>query len=198
MKRFTDIILSTIILIILSPLLIALYLVIKFNMGKPVFFTQQRIGVSGTIFSIIKFRTMVEPSFSEGQLLDDNSRITKLGKFLRSYSLDELPELLNVLRGEMSLVGPRPLLADYLPKYTTDQARRHNVLPGITGLAQINGRNLLSWEEKFRYDVLYVANHNLFLDFLILFKTLFLVLTRKGILHKNSEIMPYFDGTENS
>jgi lipopolysaccharide/colanic/teichoic acid biosynthesis glycosyltransferase len=175
---------------------IALYFAIRFNMGKPVFFTQQRIGIGASTFTIIKFRTMMQPSFSEGKLIDDSLRITKLGKFLRSYSLDELPEFLNVLRGEMSLVGPRPLLVDYLSKYTPDQARRHDALPGITGLAQINGRNLLSWEEKFKYDVSYVENQTFFLDLRILLKTLSLVLSRKGILNKNSETMPHFNGTE--
>jgi sugar transferase EpsL len=196
MKRLFDITISLIMLIILSPMFIALYFAIRFNMGKPVFFTQQRIGIGASTFTIIKFRTMMQPSFSEGKLIDDSLRITKLGKFLRSYSLDELPEFLNVLRGEMSLVGPRPLLVDYLSKYTPDQARRHDALPGITGLAQINGRNLLSWEEKFKYDVSYVENQTFFLDLRILLKTLSLVLSRKGILYKNSETMPYFNGTE--
>jgi len=196
MKRLFDITISLIMLIILSPMFIALYFAIRFNMGKPVFFTQQRIGIGASTFTIIKFRTMMQPSFSEGKLIDDSLRITKLGKFLRSYSLDELPEFLNVLRGEMSLVGPRPLLVDYLSKYTPDQARRHDALPGITGLAQINGRNLLSWEEKFKYDVSYVENQTFFLDLRILLKTLSLVLSRKGILNKNSETMPHFNGTE--
>lgn len=165
----------------ISPLLLVISLLILLIDGKPIFFVQDRPGLQGKLFKIYKFRTMTNGLDDEGNLLPDSHRITRLGKFLRSTSLDELPELYNVLRGEMSLVGPRPLLPQYLDRYTPEQARRHEVLPGIAGWAQVNGRNALSWEDKFRLDVWYVDHWSLWLDIKILFKTFYQILKREGI-----------------
>ncbi|MEN6299820.1 MAG: sugar transferase [Anaerolineaceae bacterium] len=180
-KRIFDLVLTIPGVIVISPLLLVISLLILLIDGKPIFFVQYRPGLQGKLFKIYKFRTMTNGLDDEGNLLPDSHRITRLGKFLRSTSLDELPELYNVLRGEMSLVGPRPLLPQYLDRYTPEQARRHEVLPGIAGWAQVNGRNALSWEDKFRLDVWYVDHWSLWLDIKILFKTFYQILKREGI-----------------
>lgn len=180
-KRIFDLFCSIILLIILSPLFILLMLTIWISMGQPIFFRQLRPGYKGKPFLCYKFRTMNDKRDQNGNLLPDELRLTRLGKFLRATSLDELPELFNVVRGEMSLVGPRPLLMQYLERYTPEQARRHEVLPGMTGWAQINGRNRLTWEEKFRLDVWYVDHWSFWLDLKILAITAWKVLKREGI-----------------
>lgn len=192
-KRFCDIILSLFLIIILSPVIIFIYLILFFRLGNPVIFIQKRPGLGGKIFKMYKFRTMTNETDSKGNLLPDEQRLTKFGRFLRSTSLDELPELFNVLKGEMSLVGPRPLLVEYLELYSSEQSRRHEMKPGITGWAQVNGRNNISWEEKFRLDVWYVDNWSLFLDIKILFKTITVVFQRKGISSPSSATMEKFD-----
>jgi sugar transferase EpsL len=166
------------------------------RLGRPVFFRQERPGRHGRIFRLIKFRTMRDTRGADGRLLSDAERLTPFGGWLRASSLDELPELINVLRGDMSLVGPRPLLVAYLERYTPEQARRHEVRPGLTGLAQVEGRNALSWEDKFRYDVLYVDHQSLLLDVKILFRTVGQVLARKGISAAGEATMPEFRGRE--
>ena len=193
-KRVFDILISLVFLFLALPVLILISLIPVSSIGKPIFFVQQRPGFKGELFSIIKFRTMHPANPNTGSDLDDYSRIPKIGKFLRETSLDELPELINVLKGEMSLVGPRPLLPEYLDLYSQKQNMRHDVKPGITGWAQINGRNNLSWEEKFELDVWYVKNHSLCLDVEILFKTLLYVLRRKDILPENKKGMERFKG----
>ena len=180
-KRFLDLVLTTTGLIILSPLLLILSIVVRYHLGSPVIFRQQRPGYLGKPFWIYKFRTMTEARDHHRGLLPDAERLTPIGKFLRSTSLDELPELINVLKGEMSWVGPRPLLMQYLERYSTEQARRHDVLPGITGWAQINGRNAITWEDKFSLDVWYVDNWSFWLDLKILGLTLWKVIKREGI-----------------
>lgn len=177
-----------------GPVLGILFLCVRIQIGRPAFFRQQRPGFGGKAFELIKFRTMTNACDAEGKLLPDEERLTRFGNFLRSSSLDELPELINVLRGEMSLVGPRPLLMQYLELYTPEQARRHEVLPGITGWAQVKGRNALTWDEKFRYDLDYVDRHNLWLDVRILWMTLSAVLIRKGISADGHATMPIFTG----
>lgn len=195
MKRFFDFLGAFIGLVILSPLLIFIALLVRVNMGAPVLFRQVRPGLHGKPFVLYKFRTMRNLRDAEGRLLPDEQRLTRLGAFLRSTSLDELPELFNVLKGDMSLVGPRPLLMEYLPRYTPEQARRHEVKPGITGWAQINGRNALSWEEKFKLDVWYVDNWSLWLDLKILAITFWKVLKREGISAEGHATMPEFEGS---
>ena len=185
-------------LVVLSPLLIVSSLLVWLSMGRPLLFRQQRPGWFGRPFTLFKFRTMSERRDSSGKLLADADRLTRLGRFLRTTSLDELPQLWNVLRGDISLVGPRPLLMDYLPRYSPEQARRHEVLPGITGWAQINGRNALSWEEKFSLDVWYVENWSLMLDLRIITATFGSVLRRQGIHGTNHATMPEFPGNGNS
>ncbi|MEE9508188.1 MAG: sugar transferase [Anaerolineales bacterium] len=180
-KRFLDLILTIPGLLIISPLLFLIAIVVRIQMGPPAIFKQTRPGHKGKLFSVYKFRTMTDDRDEAGELLPDAARITRLGRLLRSFSLDELPELFNVLRGEMSLVGPRPLLTLYLDRYTPEQARRHDVLPGITGWAQVNGRNTLTWEDKFHFDVWYVENWSLRLDIKILLRTMWIVITREGI-----------------
>lgn len=194
MKRFFDIFAAVIALLLFSIPALFLALLIRTQLGSPVFFTQIRPGLCGKPFRMIKFRTMNDARDSNGQLLPDSERLTLLGSFLRSSSLDELPELLNVLKGEMSLVGPRPLLMEYLPLYSQEQARRHEVRPGVTGWAQINGRNAISWEEKFVLDVWYVNNRSLWLDIKILFLTVKKVLVRDGINAEGEATMPKFTG----
>lgn len=191
-KRLIDLFLASLGLFLLLPLLLLLVILIRFLLGSPVIFLQKRPGLHGQLFTIIKFRTMVDRRDMQGKLLPDAERMTRFGSFLRSSSLDELPELINVLRGEMSLVGPRPLMVEYLPRYNADQARRHLVLPGITGWAQVNGRNEISWEEKFRLDVWYVDHQSLSLDFKILFMTLLKVVRRDGISAQGHATMPCF------
>ncbi len=181
LKRGFDIIVASSALVILSPMLLIISLLIIKNLGSPVIFAQSRPGKNGQIFKIMKFRTMLNSKDVRGKLLPDEDRLTKFGIWLRNSSLDELPELLNVLKGDMSIVGPRPLLIEYLPLYSDHQARRHEILPGITGWAQINGRNSLTWDEKFNYDIWYVDNHNISLDIKIIYKTFSKVLNKSGI-----------------
>ncbi|GLQ35965.1 hypothetical protein GCM10007939_22490 [Amylibacter marinus] len=195
MKRLFDIFGSGIGLILLSPVFLLLYFKIKSDMGAPVFFRQTRPGRDGKPFEMIKFRSMKDANAPDGTPLPDADRITPLGAKLRSSSLDELPELYNVLRGDMSLVGPRPLLVEYLPLYSPEQARRHDLRPGITGWAQINGRNALSWDEKFALDVWYVENRTLWLDIKILALTVKKVIKRDGISAAGEATMSKFTGT---
>ncbi len=195
LKRLVDITLALIMLVVLSPVFAVIAAIILLTMGPPVLFRQVRAGLHGKPFTILKFRTMLDLRGSDGRLLPDEQRLTPLGRFLRNTSLDELPEFINVLKGEMSLVGPRPLLVKYLDLYTPEQARRHLVRPGITGLAQVNGRNALTWEEKFKLDVYYVDNWSLWLDFKILLATVVAVLKRRGISHDGWATMPEFTGT---
>lgn len=180
-KRIFDLLLTVPGLILLSPLLGIIALLIWVTDGRPIFFCQERPGLRGQIFRLTKFRTMRHAVDRDGNTLPDDQRLSKLGRFLRASSLDELPELWHILRGEMSLVGPRPLLVAYLGRYSPEQMRRHNVLPGLTGWAQINGRNAISWEDKFRLDVWYVDHWSLWLDVKILFLTVWKVLRREGI-----------------
>lgn len=182
-------------LFFLSPVLLVLAVFVRRKLGSPVLFRQQRPGLNGKIFTMYKFRTMTDKRDGEGNLLPDEHRLPSFGKFLRSTSLDELPELINVLKGDMSLVGPRPLLVQYLPRYSTFQARRHEVRPGITGWAQVNGRNAISWEEKFSLDVWYVDNSSFSLDLNILWMTLMKILKREGISQEGQATMSQFLGT---
>ncbi len=195
-KRAVDIIGSLAALILLSPLMCVLCVLVRTKLGSPVLFKQQRPGKNGRIFTLYKFRTMTDERDENGRLLPDEVRLTKFGKLLRSLSLDELPEFINILKGEMSFVGPRPLLVQYLPLYNERQAMRHNVRPGLTGLAQVNGRNLLTWAEKFEWDVKYVENISPWLDIKILLKTVYNVLRREGISSETSATMEYFTGNE--
>lgn len=194
MKRLFDLVVAVAGLLLLWPVILALMLLIRLNLGSPVFFRQVRPGKRGLPFELIKFRTMLDARAPDGSLLPDPKRLTPFGRFLRSSSLDELPELWNVLRGEMSLVGPRPLLMSYLERYTPEQARRHEVLPGITGLAQVSGRNALSWSDKFALDVWYVENRNFLLDLKILMATVKQVFARSGISSEGHATMPEFTG----
>ena len=194
-KRLLDIIISVTALIILSPFMLLIYLLVRINLGWPVFFLQERVGKNNKIFKMIKFRTMKNSTDKDGNLLSDNERLTKFGSFLRSFSIDELPELINVLRGDMSLVGPRALLVQYLEHYNSEQIRRHDVLPGLTGWAQINGRNSITWCEKFKLDVWYVDNWSLWLDIKIFFLTFWKVVKREGINQSETVTMEYFNGT---
>jgi lipopolysaccharide/colanic/teichoic acid biosynthesis glycosyltransferase len=193
-KRVVDIVGASVGIILLAPVMLAVALLVLLTMGRPVLFRQQRPGLRGKPFTLYKFRTMRDARTASGELLPDDLRLTTFGKWLRSTSLDELPELFNVLKGEMSLVGPRPLLMEYLPRYSPEQARRHEVKPGITGWAQVNGRNALTWEEKFRMDVWYVDHWNLWLDMKILLLTIWKVLKREGISAEGSATMPVFTG----
>jgi sugar transferase EpsL len=195
MKRLIDYTTAFLLLIILSPLLGGIALLIWLTMGRPLLFWQMRSGLHGRPFQIVKFRTMTERKDPSGRALPDEMRLSRAGRFLRAASLDELPELWNVLRGELSLVGPRPFLVRYLERYSPEQARRHDVMPGITGWAQINGRNDLSWEEKFALDIWYVDNWSLSLDFRILAKTVWQVLKRDGISRSGYATAPEFMGS---
>ncbi|WP_368646609.1 sugar transferase [Castellaniella ginsengisoli] len=194
MKRLLDILGAGLGLMILSPVILVLAWMIRRRLGSPVLFRQMRPGLHGRPFYMIKFRTMRDAVGTDGQPLPDAERMTPFGRLLRSTSLDELPELWNVLKGDMSLVGPRPLLMEYLPLYTLDQARRHEVRPGITGWAQVNGRNALGWEDKFRLDVWYVDNQSLWLDLKILYLTVKKVLVRDGISAEGEATMSKFTG----
>jgi len=196
MKRLTDILVSGLALIVLSPFIAVLVLLVRMDLGSPVLFRQMRPGFKGRPFMMVKFRTMRDASDANGVPLPDGVRLTKFGRWLRSSSLDELPELWNVLRGEMSLVGPRPLLMEYLALYSPEQARRHDVPPGVTGWAQVNGRNALSWDEKFALDIWYVENHTVLLDLKILMLTLWKVVSRKGISAAGSDTMTDFLGND--
>jgi len=190
-----DFILSLIALIILSPVFLVVALLVRINLGSPVIFKQQRPGLNEKIFTMYKFRTMTDERDENGELLPDAVRLTKFGKFLRSTSLDELPELFNILKGDMSIVGPRPLLVQYLPLYNEHQRRRHEVRPGLTGLAQVNGRNAISWEEKFDLDVQYVDNVTFINDWKIIFTTLKKVTLREGINSETAATMEFFEGS---
>ena len=196
MKRLFDFLLAAILLILFSPLFMIVSLLIFFKMGQPILFRQLRPGYQEKIFGIYKFRTMSDERAPNGELLPDEKRLTSVGKFIRSTSLDELPQLINVLKGEMSFVGPRPLLSEYLSLYNDEQKRRHNVLPGITGWAQVNGRNAISWEEKFRYDVWYVDHQSFWLDMKILWLTFLKVLKRNDINSSTSATMEKFKGDQ--
>lgn len=195
-KRLFDLLVSFLGLIILSPILFVLFLLVAMKNGRPVIFSQVRPGLHGKVFKLFKFRSMRNAFDKHGNPLPDEERLTKFGKFLRASSLDELPELFNVLKGEMSLVGPRPLLVAYLDRYSPEQARRHEVLPGITGWAQVNGRNALSWEEKFKLDVWYVDHQSFWLDIKILFMTVLKVFKREGISAEGSATAPEFMGSD--
>jgi lipopolysaccharide/colanic/teichoic acid biosynthesis glycosyltransferase len=194
-KRLIDVVAAAAGLVLLSPLMVFVALLVHWRIGPPVLFAQERPGLGGRPFRIWKFRTMREERDAAGDPLPDELRLTRLGRLLRSASLDELPELFNVLRGDMSLVGPRPLLMEYLPLYTPGQARRHEVRPGITGWAQVNGRNAISWEERFALDVWYVDNRSLLLDLRILLLTAAKVLSREGISQEGRATMDQFTGS---
>ena len=191
-KRVFDLLVSGAALILFSPLLILLVILVRIFLGSPVIFRQARPGLRGQLFECMKFRTMTDARDEAGQLLPDADRLTTIGRFLRSSSLDELPELFNVLSGEMSLVGPRPLLASYMPRYSVEQMRRHEVKPGITGWAQINGRNALDWDRKFELDLWYVDHQSLWLDLSILARTVWQVVCRHGIAKPGHATMPEF------
>ena len=193
-KRLLDIALASLILILLLPVLPVLAVLVRFKLGTPILFRQQRPGRDRQPFTILKFRTMTDACDAQGNLLPDAQRLTPFGRFLRSTSLDEVPELINVLRGEMSLVGPRPLLMKYLDRYTPEQVRRHEVRPGLTGWAQANGRNGLTWEEKFALDVWYVDHQSLWLDLKIIALTAWIMLKRQGISHPGQATMEEFKG----
>lgn len=194
MKRIFDLVVSVVGLVVLAPLLLILMLLVRVKLGGPVFFCQMRPGLNGRPFLMLKFRTMTDERDQNGTLLPDETRLTPFGRFMRAASLDELPELWNVLRGDMSMVGPRPLLMEYLSLYSPQQSRRHHVRPGLTGWAQVNGRNALTWDEKFELDVWYVDHRNLWLDALILWMTVKKVLLRDGINAAGNKAMPVFRG----
>lgn len=194
LKRAMDVVGALGALIVLSPLIAASALAVSLSMGRPVIFRQKRPGLKGQPFEMIKFRTMSDARDDSGCLLSDSERMTRVGRFLRASSVDELPELWNVLKGEMSLVGPRPLLMAYLDRYTPEQARRHEVKPGVTGWAQVNGRNAISWDEKFALDLWYVEHCSVFLDLRILWLTVLQVVRRKGINSDEATTMPEFIG----
>lgn len=195
-KRILDIILSFLALVILSPFLILTAFLIRIKLGEPVFFKQLRPGKNEKIFGILKFRTMTDAKDENGNLLPDEIRLTRFGQFLRSTSIDELPELLNILNGDMSIVGPRPLLVQYLERYNEEQKHRHDVKPGLTGLAQVNGRNGITWEEKFHYDLEYVKNITFYGDCKIIFQTVMKVFGREGISSTTSVTMEEFKGNK--
>ena len=193
-KRIIDFLLALIGLMLASPILLIVAILVKTKLGSPILFRQQRVGLNGEIFEMVKFRTMKDATDSEGNPLPDEERLTKFGQLLRKTSLDELPELWNVLKGDMSLVGPRPLLVEYLPLYSKEQMKRHNVRPGITGYAQVNGRNNISWTKKFELDVYYVENFSLWLDVKILFQTVAKVLGQADINQEGNVTMDKFNG----
>ena len=192
-KRIIDIVCSGLGIIIISPVLLITAILIRIKLGSPIFFTQDRVGKDGRVFKMIKFRTMLDAVDKWGEPLPDEERMTPFGKILRSTSIDELPELINVFKGDMSLVGPRPLLVEYVQLYSKEQFRRHEVRPGITGLAQVNGRNTLGWSERFELDVEYVDNYSIFMDIKILFMTVLKVLKRDGISQDGHATMEKFN-----
>lgn len=196
MKRLFDLLMAASLLLLLSLPMLLLYVVARVEFGTPVFFRQTRPGLHGRPFTMVKFRTMTSERGPDGELLPDAERLTALGRFLRASSLDELPELWNVLRGEMSMVGPRPLLMEYLPLYSAEQARRHDVRPGITGWAQVNGRNAIEWDERFRLDIWYVEHRSFWLDLRILWLTARKVFAREGISAEGEATMPRFTGNK--
>lgn len=193
-KRPMDFILSLIAIIMLSPVFLIVAFLVKTRLGSPVLFKQERPGLNGTIFKMYKFRTMTDEKNENGELLPDSVRFTKFGKFLRSTSLDELPGLFNIFKGDMSIIGPRPLLVQYLPLYNEHQKRRHEVRPGLSGLAQVNGRNAISWEEKFNYDIEYVDNMDFIMDWKIILLTIKKVFIREGINSQTAATMEPFKG----
>lgn len=193
-KRTIDIVCSGLGLIVLSPILLITAVLIRIKLGSPIFFTQDRLGKDGKVFKMIKFRTMLDAVDKWGEPLPDEERMTSFGQLLRSTSIDELPELINVFKGDMSLVGPRPLLVEYKELYSPEQFRRHEVRPGITGWAQVNGRNTLGWSERFKLDVEYVDNYNIFMDIKILFMTVLKVVKRDGISQEGHVTMEKFNG----
>lgn len=195
-KRPQDMLCALLALIVLSPILLITAFLVRVKLGSPVIFKQERPGLNGKIFTLYKFRTMTDERDSEGNLLPDEERLTKFGKLLRSTSLDELPELLNILFGDIAVVGPRPLLVEYLPRYNVEQRRRHEVRPGLSGLAQVNGRNAISWEDKFKYDVQYVEHVTFIGDWKIILKTVLNVIKRDGINSETAATMEVFMGTE--
>ena len=196
-KRFIDLSLGISLLIIVSPIIMIVAILVRLKLGSQILFKQQRPGLHGKPFYVYKFRTMTDQRDENGRLLPDEVRLTPFGKFLRKFSLDELPQLFNVIKGDLSLVGPRPLLMEYLERYTLEQARRHEVKPGITGWAQVNGRNAISWEEKFTLDVWYVDNRSFWLDLKILWMTFLKVIRTDGTSHAEHATMPEFLGKEN-
>ena len=195
MKRILDIYISLFALCVFAPILVFTTILIRIKLGSPIFFRQDRPGKNGRVFTLIKFRTMKDAQDSKSEQLEDSKRLARFGKILRATSIDELPELWNVLKGDMSIVGPRPLLVEYLPLYSSEQARRHEVRPGVTGWAQVNGRNAISWEQKFAFDVWYVDNQSLWLDFVILLKTPLKVLRFKDVHSSNHVTMELFKGS---
>ncbi|MBT1450707.1 sugar transferase [Glaciecola sp. XM2] len=197
MKRLFDLLFTVVCVSMLSPIIVIIAVLVRVNLGSPIIFSQNRPGLHGKIFKIMKFRTMLDIIDENGNLLPDDHRMTQFGRFLRSTSLDELPGLFNVLKGDMSLVGPRPLLVQYLPLYSDEQARRHNVRPGITGWAQVNGRNAISWDEKFKLDIWYVENQSLLLDIKILLLTVKKVFVRDGISAEGHVTIEPFKGSNN-
>lgn len=197
-KRILDFIFAIVLFIITLPILLVVGMLVGIYLGFPIIFKQKRPGKDEKEFTLYKFRTMTDAKGENGELLPDDKRLTKFGLFLRSTSLDELPELINIIKGDMSFVGPRPLLSEYLDLYNEEQRHRHDVRPGLTGLAQVNGRNLLGWEERFNYDIEYVKNINFSEDIKIIFKTIFLVVTRKGVSSSNSKTMEKFNGNKTS
>ena len=196
-KRILDFLLSLIAIIILSPVFLIIAILVRVKLGSPVIFKQKRPGKNEKIFTLYKFRTMTDEKDEDGNLLPDEKRLTKFGKTLRSTSLDELPELFNILKGDMSIIGPRPLLVEYLPLYNEEQKHRHDVRPGLTGLAQISGRNSISWEEKFNDDIKYIKNITFINDIKIFFNTIIKVFKREGISQENNVTMEKFKGTPN-
>ena len=197
MKRCFDFICAFFVIILLWPVMLIVAVLVALFLGRPVLFCQVRPGLFGKPFKVYKFRTMTDARDESGLILPDANRLTPFGLFLRKSSLDELPQLFNVLRGDLSLVGPRPLLMEYLPLYSPEQARRHEVRPGITGWAQVNGRNAISWEDKFKFDVWYVDNFSIWLDIKILFLTIKKIVVRDGISANDHPTMPYFKGKNN-
>lgn len=193
-KRILDVCLSIMALLLLVPLFLFLSVLIRLRLGRPVLFKQQRPGLKGKPFTLLKFRTMKNTHNFSGDLASDEQRLTPLGRWIRAWSLDEIPQLINVIKGDLSLVGPRPLLMEYLPLYSPEQARRHDLRPGLTGLAQVKGRNSLSWDEKFRLDIDYIDRVSFLLDTIILLETIKTVFSRKGIHQSGHATMPHFTG----
>lgn len=197
-KRVVDCVIASILLVLLSPVVALVAILVAWRLGRPVLFRQLRPGLGGRPFELLKFRTMSDARDAHGELLPDAQRLTAFGRFLRKVSLDELPTLWNVARGDMSLVGPRPLLMQYLERYSEEQARRHEMRPGVTGWAQVHGRNAISWDEKFAHDVWYVDHASFFLDLRILIKTIWVVFRRQGVSHGGHATMPEFRGSPRS
>lgn len=195
LKRVFDIVFSIIALVILLPLFVVVAFLIRIKLGSPIIFKQKRPGLNAKCFTLYKFRTMTDEKDCNDKLLPDEDRLTKFGQFIRSTSIDELPELWNILKGEMSFVGPRPLLEQYLDLYTPNQMRRHDVLPGLTGLAQVNGRNSITWEDKFSLDIEYVDSHSIWMDLRVLVMTLYKVIKREDISSQTASTMEVFQGT---